>query len=523
MDLASWYPAVVLLLFGCLAGGLFAWLITRVRANARASTFLVETKALVARLQEKVENKEKAVTERDGRIDRLEKALGRAETDVLKVSQECSAAQAKLEQKLEQISGLQRELAQKKDEAKELSLRLSSHDRKQVELETILDKERSAMEEKLQLIENAKDKLSDTFEALSAKTLKNSQESFLELARVALAKDQTIARKDLEKRQEAITQIVKPIQETLGKYDKQIQEMERMRERAYGGLSQQVQSLAQTQQQLYKETANLVKALRTPHVRGRWGEITLKRVAELAGMLNHCDFVEQETRTTEHGLLRPDMIVKLPNDRRIVVDSKVPLLAFLDALEAQTEEEKDDKMALHAKQVQAHINKLSQKSYWEQFQPTPEFVVLFIPGENFFSAALERNPGLIEEGVNKGVILATPTTLISLLKAVAFGWRQETMAQNAERISALGMTLYERIGVMAEHLENLGKHIERCTSAFNQTIGSFERRVLVTARRFHDLGIEKGDGGKLVHIDPMEKNVRKIGLLDSNIREKADT
>jgi DNA recombination protein RmuC len=280
-------------------------------------------------------------------------------------------------------------------------------------------------------------------------------------------------------------------------------------------LSQQVQALATTQHRLNQETANLVKALRTPQVRGRWGEITLRRVAELAGMLKYCDFFEQETRKTENGLLRPDMTVRLPNDRQIVVDSKVPLMAFLDALEAETEEERNLKRTLHAKQVQAHLNNLSQKSYWEQFQPTPEFVVLFIPGENFFSAALEQKPDLIEQGVTKGVILATPTTLIALLKAVAFGWRQETMAKNAERISALGIALYERIGTMANHLEKLGTQIERCASIFNQTAGSFERRVLVAARRFHDLGVGKGEKD-IPQVQPTEKKVHKIIMLKSN-------
>ena len=233
-------------------------------------------------------------------------------------------------------------------------------------------------------------------------------------------------------------------------------------------------------------------------------------------MLKYCDFFEQETRDTEYGRIRPDMIVRLPNKKQIVVDSKAPLLAYLEALEAQTDEERASKLSLHSRQIQAHMHKLSQKNYWEQFQPTPEFVVLFIPGENFFSSALEYNPGLIEEGVSKGVILATPTTLITLLKAVAFGWRQETMAENAGIISTLGKELYERIGTMAEHLDKLGRNIEKCVSAYNQAIGSIERRVLVSARRFADLGIKTRDGGEIPYVNPVEKTTRQISLVESN-------
>jgi DNA recombination protein RmuC len=266
--------------------------------------------------------------------------------------------------------------------------------------------------------------------------------------------------------------------------------MERIRQKAYGGLSQQVDSLMTAQQQLHKETANLVMALRTPQVRGRWGELTLRRVAELAGMMKYCDFYEQETKDTEDGRLRPDMVVRLPNEKQIVVDSKAPLLAYLEALEAPTEEERTSKLILHSKQIQ----------------------VLFIPGENFFSSALERNPGLIEEGVSKGVILATPTTLISLLKAVAFGWRQETMAQNAEAISRLGKELHERLGTMAEHLQNLGKNIERCVSTYNQVIGSFERRVLTSARKFNELGVAGRDGAEIPDLSPTDKTTRQVSL-----------
>ena len=495
---------------GCLLGGLAAWLISRARAGSRMSRVLSETGAEAARLQEVLRGTQKELEEKNVRLADLQGKLEQAEAHILKTSEERSAAYAKLEG----MEQLRQQLKEKTEEVKQAETALSAIREKQASLETALEKERIAAEEKLQLLEKAKGELTDTFQVISGKALRDSQASFVELAKATLGRYQEAAMRDLEVRQKEVKQIIQPVRESLEKYDRQVQDMERIRQEAYGGLSQQVQSLMTTQQQLQKETANLVKALRTPQVRGRWGEITLRRVAELAGMLRYCDFFEQESKETEQGRLRPDMIVRLPNERQIVVDSKAPLLAFLEALEAETEAERASKLTLHSKQIQAHMNKLSQKTYWDQFNPTPEFVVLFIPGENFFSAALEHNPRLIEEGVAKGVILATPTTLISLLKAVAFGWRQETMAQNAEAISNLGKELYERISTMAEHLNNLGRHIEKSVSVYNQVIGSFERRVLASARKFSELGVTKRDGAEILYVSPTEKTTRQVSLPD---------
>ena len=495
---------ILTFLLGCALGGIVAWVLAKSRIGAE-----------VGRLQEVIHGTEKELQDTNGRIADLQAEQNRAEASILKISEERSAANAKLEQ----MHQIEQALEEKTSETRELSATLTELTAKQATLETIIDKERMATEEKLQLLEKAKEQLTDTFQAISATALKESHESFLELAKATLGKYQEGAERDLELRQKEVKQIVEPVKESLEKYDRQVQEMERIRQKAYGGLSQQVASLMTTQQQLQRETANLVTALRTPQVRGRWGEITLRRVAELAGMLRHCDFFEQETRDSEQGRLRPDMVVRLPNEKQIVVDSKAPLLAYLEAVEAQTEEERTNKLILHSKQIQAHMNKLSQKTYWEQFHPTPEFVVLFIPGENFFSSALEHNPGLIEEGVSKGVILATPTTLISLLKAVAFGWRQETMAKNAEAISNLGKELYERIGTMAEHLQNLGRNIEKCVSIYNQVIGSFERRVLVSARKFSELGVTKRDGKEIPYVDPAEETTRQVNLPEPDEAE----
>ena len=506
------YHDVLVFFLGTVFGGLAVWLVARSRASARLSKVLAQSGAEMARLEEVTRSKEEELQEKQGRLGDLEEQLGHAEAHILSLSEERSAARAKLEQ----MALVQQALEEKTGEVKDLTAAITGLKEKHAALETIIEKERLATQEKLQLLETAKERLTDTFQALSATALKDSHESFLELAKATFAQYQEQAKGDLELRRKAVQQLVEPMKESLEKYDRHVQDMERIREKAYGGLSQQVQSLMTTQQQLQKETANLVKALRTPQVRGRWGEITLRRVAELAGMLRYCDFFEQTTKDTEQGRLRPDMIVRLPNEKQIVVDAKAPLLAYLEALEAETEEKRARKLALHARQIQAHMNKLSEKTYWEQFQATPEFVVLFIPGENFFSSALEQNPGLIEEGVSKSVILATPTTLISLLKAVAFGWRQETMAKNAQAISNLGKELYERINTMAEHLERLGHHIEKCVSTYNQVIGSFERRVLASARKFGELGITKRDGAQIPYLSPVEKTTRQITTTGSN-------
>ena len=282
---------------------------------------------------------------------------------------------------------------------------------------------------------------------------------------------------------------IDPVKEALGKYEKSLWDMEGDRQKAFGSISEQLIEMARTQQNLQLQTGNLVKALRVPHVRGRWGEMTLRRVVELSGMAEHCDFEEQVVINTENGQLRPDMVIRLPNRRNIIVDSKVGLEAYLNALEAGTEEERKKYMAHHASQVLKHVSALASKEYHKHFSYTPEFTILFIPGENFFSAALTYKPDLIETGIKKGVIIATPTTLVALLKAVAFSWRQEKSHENAEEIRRLGVELYQRLGAMAGNINRLGKDIERCAATFNKTVGSIESRVMVSARKFDSLGI----------------------------------
>ena len=408
------------------------------------------------------------------------------------------------------MEGLKKALEERTLTIDSLNATITELKKHQARLETIIDKERLAVNEKIEMLEDLRNNMIDAYKAISVSALKENNQTFLDLAKTTFSRYMEVAKSDFNVRSKEVKNIVVPIKDSLDRYDQHIQAMERSREKAYGGLSQQVLSLVETQQTLQKETGNLVKALRVPHVRGRWGEITLKRVAELAGMQNRCDFFEQQSAYDDNGIMRPDMVVYLPGNRQIVVDAKAPLSAYLEALEAETEEDREVLIAAHSKQIQSHMHKLAKKTYWKQFAPTPEFVVLFIPGENFFSAALVKNPQLIEEGVNKGVILATPTTLISLLKTVAFAWRQENISENAKAISELGRELYTRLNLMANHFDKLGRDIERCTNTYNQVVGSFERRVLISARKFKELGISLPGDKDIVHVDSVEKKVRNL-------------
>jgi DNA recombination protein RmuC len=372
--------------------------------------------------------------------------------------------------------------------------------------------EKRLLDEKV-LLEKATLQLSDTFRALAADALHQNNDGFLALATERLSTVRTEAAGELEARKQEIETLVKPLGDSLAEMTKQIRSMEKDRSTAYGTLTEQVKSLVATQDSLRTETGNLVKALRAPIVRGRWGEVQLKRVVELAGMVERCDFSEQETVNTDNGRQRPDMQVHLPGGKTIVVDAKAPLQAYLEALEAPTDELRIAKLKEHARQVRDHMAKLSAKNYWEHLQPTPEFVVMFLPGEAFFSAALEQDPTLIEQGVNQRVILSTPTTLIALLRAVAYGWRQEQIAENAQHIADLGKDLYERMATMAEHIADIGGDLHNAVGSYNRVIGSLERMVLPAARRFRELGV----GGKkdIPELNPVDGDPRQLTLTET--------
>jgi len=356
-------------------------------------------------------------------------------------------------------------------------------------LAATLDAERKGFQEKLKLLEQAKTALSDAFNALSANALRSNSEEFLKLAQTSVA----------------------PIKEALGKFDSKIQALEVAREGAYQGLLQQVSQLLDTGKQLRSETSNLVQALRSPVSRGQWGEIQLRRVVEMAGMLNYCDFSEQETLKTESGSLRPDLIVKLPGGKTIVVDAKAPVAAYLDAMSLPGEEERKPKLQAFARLVRERIAELGRKAYWDQFDHTPELVVMFLPGDHFYSAALQEDPSLIEFGVEQKVLVATPVNLIGLLRAVAYGWRQESIALNAREISELGAELYKRISDLGGHWIDLGRNLSRTVDAFNSAVGSLESRVLVSARRFKELGATPS-ALEIEVVEPVEKAPRPLTM-----------
>ncbi len=449
----------------------------------------------------------------------LRRRLARAET-------EGAGALARLEERDRNLGELRAEVLERENQLQRGRAEFAEVARSNAVLGCELELERKAGREKLALLatnDEAQRKLTDAFEVLSSKALKSNNESFLQLARVSLEKFQEGARGDLEQRQKAIVDLVGPVRESLDKVDVKLQHLEAARTGAYATLTEQVRSMLDSQNLLRAETGNLVKALRAPAVRGRWGEVQLKRVAELAGMIEHCDFTQQETAQSEDGgRVRPDMIIKMPGNRNVVIDAKVPLLAYLEAIEAPTEEARADRMRDHARQLRNHILALGRKAYWEQFERAPQFVVLFVPNEAILSAALEADPSLIELGAAERVIPASPMTLIALLRSVECSWRQEKIAENAQAISALGREIYKRLGDLTKHFGKLGRSLGASVEAFNGAVGTLESRVLVSARRFKDLDASLAEPELLAPIDVAPRQLQASELALPAVNEEAN-
>lgn len=365
------------------------------------------------------------------------------------------------------------------------------------------------IEEQKSFVQSAESRFKEAFKAMSDESLKSNHQAFIGMAEVSLGKVLNKAQGEISQNEQSIKNTVTGLSETLKRYEEKVNHIESKRREDYGGLEAQIKNLIDSNKSLKEETGNLVTALRRPEVRGRWGEVTLKRVVELAGMTEHCDFTQQMTVQTETGHLRPDMVIHLPSERDIVVDSKVSLDAYIEAASAAADDQKAH-FDRHAKHVRKHLKDLGAKAYWEQFDKAPEFVVLFIPGESFLSAAVERDPMLIEDGMANRVIVATPSTLIALLRAVAFGWRQEQMTKNAKEIAGLGKELYDRFGTFVTHLGKMRTSVEQSVFNFNRLLGSFEGRVLPSVRKFKDLGATSADDlPSITAIDQIPREIQQ--------------
>ena len=382
----------------------------------------------------------------------------------------------------------------------------SELEKKNILLQSTLEQEKKSLLEKMDLLKNAEEKLSDTFKVLSSDALSKNNQSFLVLAQVVFSKLQEKAKLDLELNKKSVGDLVNPIKLALDGVGEKLGDLEKSRIGAYEALKQQVGDLIISQNSLKTETSRLVSALKTPNTRGRWGEIQLRRVVELSGMVEHCDFQEQISTGNSKTKIRPDMVIYYPGNKQVIVDSKVPLTAYLKSLEASSEVERKILLKEHAKQLRDHVIKLSKKEYWSQFQDSPDFVIMFLPGEIFFSVAVEQDPELIEFAMREKVLITTPTTLLALLHTIAWGWRQENLAENAKQIVKMGQELYKRLGDLSLRFANLGRSITSTVNNYNQTVATLEGRVLVSARKFKE-------------VENHEKNIVELSEIDNSVRQ----
>jgi DNA recombination protein RmuC len=416
-----------------------------------------------------------------------------------------AGAEARVEEIRLQLSSTRADFIQ-------LQERLARADTARTAAETRAAETQKHVSEQKALLEDARGKLTETFKSLAAEALAGNNTGFLVLAEEKFKSLKEEAALDLEARRKAIEALLRPLTDTLSSYQREAKDLEDKRLRELSTVGEQLRSLALAQTTLQSETAKLVNALKSPQVRGRWGEIALRKTAELAGMSANCDFVEQETVTSEAGRFRPDMVVRLPAGREVVVDSKVPLNGFLEALEATTDDAREAALLRHSSQVNQHVLKLASKEYWAQFASAPEFVILFIPNDSFLAAAAEKDPGLVESALTKGVVIATPATFIALLRAIAYGWRQELVAENAQRVSDLGEQLADRMGILVDHLIKLGSALGKSVESYNAAVGSFEARVLPAARKFKALGA--GGNKDIEDLEPIEQTPRVLTDID---------
>jgi DNA recombination protein RmuC len=504
MDLS----VLLFLVTGLLVGAAPVWIIFRQREQQAYTRARADAAGEEAVLNERLRA-------RDAQIQVLQDELQHVKTGHIQWLQ-------RAEQETERRVAAEKSVAMMEQRAAELVQEIKTRDERLAEqtrqlneygalvsrLQTRIEEQDKSFERQRVLLEESERKFSDTFKALSSDALKSNNAAFVELAKATFETIQEQAKGDLDKRTRAVDELVKPLKESLEKVNTHIQAVEKERTSAYASLTEQVKSMQEAQLQLQRETGNLVRALGKSGVRGRWGEIQLRRVVEMAGMVPYCDFEEQVGVETDGGRLRPDMVIKLPNRKSIVVDSKAPMEAYLESLEAPDEQARRECLQRHARQVRSHLGQLGSKEYASHLDHSPEFVVLFLPGEMLFSAALEAEPALIEEGVQNNIILATPTTLIALLRAVAYGWRQEQVAENALKISALGKDLYARVGLLAGHLNDVGRHLDQTVRSYNKAAGSFETRFRVAARRFHELGA--ATGAELSPLSIVESSAREI-------------